>query len=119
MTDVLNPVDIERAIRTCSDRIAASVKVCSERYSAYLTADADYDRAYARAYLAADGPQTEKKHVAELATEKERTARDTTDAAYRYADRQAKALENELRAWQSLGASVRSMYAVAGVGVGR
>ncbi len=119
MTDVLNPTDIETAIRTCSDRIAASVRVCSERYAAYLDADRTYDQAFAHAYLGADGPQTEKKYAAEVATATERQERDKADAAYRYADRQAKALELELRAYQSLGASVRSMYAVAGVGVGR
>lgn len=119
MTDVLNPVDIETAIRTCSDRIAKGVGICSERYKAYLEADADYDQAFAHAYLDADGPAHERKYAAELATATERRTRDEADAAYRYADRKAKALELELRAFQSLGASVRSMYAVAGTGVGR
>jgi hypothetical protein len=93
--------------------------VCSERYAAFLDADRAYDQAFAHAYLDADGAAHERKYVAEVATAGEREARDRTDAAYRYADRQAKALELELRAYQSLGASVRSMYAVAGVGVGR
>lgn len=119
MTDVLNPVDIETAIRTCSDRIAKGVGICSERYKVYLGADAAYDQAFAHAYLDAVGPQQEKKYAAELATKAERAARDEADAAYKYADRKAKALELELRAYQSLGASVRSMYAVAGTGVGR
>lgn len=120
MTDtVLNPVDIEQAIRTCSERIANSVRVCSERYRAFLDADREYDQAFAQAYLNADGPQAEKRYSAELATEVQRKERDRADAAFKYADRQAKALELELRAYQSLGASVRSMYAVAGVGVGR
>ncbi len=120
MSDVvLNPVEIETAIRTCSDRIAASVRVCSERYGAFLDADRGYDQAFAHAYLGADGPAHERKYAAELATSTERKLRDEADAAYKYADRKAKALELELRAYQSLGASVRSMYAVAGVGVGR
>jgi len=46
----------------------------------------------------------------------EREARDVAEAAFKYADRRAKALELELRALQSIGASVRSMYAVAGRG---
>lgn len=118
-TDVLNPVDIEASIRSVSDRIAEGVQVCSQRYRAFLDADRTYDAAYARAYLAADGPAHKARYTAELATQTEREARDVADAAYRYADRQARALENELRALQSVGASVRSMYAVAGVGVGR
>lgn len=115
MTDI-NPVAVENAIRTCSDRIANGVKVCDERYRAFLEMDHAYDLAYAGAYLDAAGPAHAKKYEAELATMAERKARDVADAAYRYADRQARALENELRAWQSVGASIRAMYAVAGVG---
>lgn len=112
----LNPVVIEQAIRTCSDRIASGVKVCDERYRAYLEADHAYDVSFAGAYLDASGPAHAKKYEAELATMAERKARDVADAAYRYADRQARALENELRAWQSVNASVRAMYSVAGTG---
>ncbi len=120
MTDtVLNPVDIETAIRACSNRISNGVKVCSDAYAEFLEADRAFDQAYARAYMAHDGAAHEKKFAAELATGAERERRDAADVAYKYADRLARALENELRAWQSLGASVRSMYAVAGVGVGR
>lgn len=114
--EIVNPVTVERNIRTCSDRITKGVAVCDERYRAFLDADRNYDAAYARAYMNHDGPSHEKRYAAELATQKEREVRDAADAAHRYADRQAKALENELRAWQSVGASVRSMYGVAGRG---
>lgn len=113
---IANPVTVEQNIRTCSERIANGVKVCDERYRKWLEADHAYDVAFARAYLNHDGPAHEKKHVAELETQQERKARDVADAAYRYADRNARALENELRAWQSVGASVRAMYGVAGRG---
>lgn len=116
MSDVLNPVEVEAAIREVATRIGNGVRVCSDAYAAYLTADRDYDRAYARAYLSGDGAAHERKFAAELATTDERQARDVADAAYRYADRTAKALESELRAHQSIGASVRGMYAVAGRG---
>lgn len=112
----LNPVTIEAHIREISNRIAKSAAVCDERYRAFLTADREYDQANARAYMAYDGPQHAKKPAAELATEQERTARDIADASYKYADRLAKALESELRAFQSIGASVRAMYQVAGRG---
>lgn len=115
MTDVLNPVDIERAIRSCSDRIARGVKVCSDTYSAFLTADHEFDQAFAQAYMAHEGAAHEKRYAAELATVAERRKRDEADVAYRYSDRLARALENELRAWQSVNASVRAMYSVAGV----
>lgn len=113
---VINPVDVETNIRSTSERIARGVAVCDQRYRAFLDADRLYDAAYARAYMDHDGPAHERKYGAELATQTQRQARDTADAVYRYADRQAKALEAELRAWQSVGASVRAMYAVAGVG---
>jgi hypothetical protein len=114
--DILNPVTVEQAIRAISNRIANSVKVCSERYEAFATAEHTYDVAYARAYLKAEGPAFTKKYTAELATETERSTLIVADVAYRHADRLAKALTEELRAMQSVGASVRMMYAVAGRG---
>ena len=114
--DVLNPVNIEQRIRGISDRIAKSAAVCNDRYVAFLTADREYDQAFASAYMVHAGPAHEKKYAAELATLPEREARDVTDAAYKYADRLAKALESELRAYQSIGASVRAMFGVAGRG---
>lgn len=116
MTAVLNPVDVEAAIRAVSDRIAKGVSVCDQRYRAYLDAERAYDAAFAKAYMGHDGPAHERKYAAELTTQGEREAKDVADASYRYADRQAKALQDELRALQSVGASIRAMYATAGVG---
>lgn len=116
--DTLNPVTVESRIRDISARIANSASVCNTRYETFLDADRNYDQAFARAYMAHDGPAHEKKYAAELETEAERAARDVADASYRYADRLAKALESELRAYQSIGASVRAMYGVAGRGEG-
>lgn len=113
-----NPVQIEDAIRKCANRIADGVKVCADRYGEYLAADRTYDRAFARAFLAASGSVEARKFQAELKTIEERDMLDVADAAYKHADRQAKALEAELRAWQSVGASVRQMYGVAGRGEG-
>lgn len=117
MTDH-NPVQIEAAIRECANRIGKGVTICANAYSAFLAADHAFDVAEARAYMGHDGPAHEKKHAATLATQEERTARDIADAAYRFADRTARAVESELRAYQSIGASVRQMYGVAGRGEG-
>lgn len=116
--DVLNPVTIEQRIRSISDRIAKSAGVCNERYVAFLAADHACDIAESTAYMAYEGPAHMREHHAELSTIDERLARDVADAAYRYADRLAKALESELRAYQSIGASVRAMFGVAGRGEG-
>jgi hypothetical protein len=116
MTEVANPVTVEAHIRECSEQIAKGVKICDERYRLFLQADHEYDTAYAHAYLNHAGPAHERKYGAELATMKERAARDAADAAYRYADRRSRAFQEELRAWQSVGASVRAMWSVAGTG---
>lgn len=116
MSDVLNPVAIENAIRGVSDRIAKGVTVCSDLHAQFLAAENAYERAHARAYLAHNGAAHERKYGAILATTAEKDALDVADVAYRRADRQARALESELRALQSVGASVRGMYGVAGRG---
>lgn len=115
-TDIITPAQVEEAIRQVANRIANSVKVCDERYRAFLTADRDYEQAYAHAYLDHSGPAHEKRYAAEVSTNQEREVRDVADAAYRYADRLSKALQDELRAYQSVGASVRAQYLVAGRG---
>lgn len=111
-----SPVSVEQSIRDCARHIAKGVGICADAYRAFVDADRMYDRAFAQAYMAHDGAAHEKKYAAELATFAERTARDAADGAYRYADRQARALESELRAWQSVGASIRQAYGVAGRG---
>lgn len=116
MSEVLNPVQIETAIREVANRISDGVKVCADRYTVFLAADRAYEQAFAIAYMTHEGPAHEKKYAAEIATATEREARDVADAAYRYADRLSKALQDELRAYQSVGASVRAMYSVAGRG---
>lgn len=111
-----NPVAVEQAIREVSERISRGVKVCAERYAEFLTADREYDVAFARSYMEAGGAAHERRYIAELATSDRRQVRDVADAAYRYADRRSRALQDELRAWQSVGASTRMMWAVAGRG---
>ena len=112
----LTPVAVENHIRELSNRIAKSASVCNERYKVFLEADRLFDQAYARAFLAHDGPQTEKRYAADLASIEQREARDVADAAYRYADRLSKALSAELMAYQSLNKSVLAQYGAAGVG---
>ena len=118
MTEPLNPGAIETAIREISNRIAKGVTICSNRYATFLDANRLYEQAFARAYMAHEGAAHEKKYAAELATNAEREARDIADVAYKYADRTSRALQDELRAHQSVNASVRTMYAVAGRGEG-
>ena len=111
-----NPVEVERAIRSIANTIAQLVTVCGDTYKTFLTADREYDLAFATHYLRATGPVAEKKYRAEVRTTLQRQVRDDADAAYKLAERRARAAEAELRALQSIGASVRQGYGVAGRG---
>ena len=121
MAPEITPVGIEEQIREVAQRMARGVGICSERYLTYLEASRAYDLAYAHAYLGGHDegeqpPAHERRYRAEIATTEQRGKRDVADAAYRHADRTARALEHELRALQSVGASLRAQYGVAGVG---
>jgi hypothetical protein len=111
MSEVLNPVEVERAIRETANDIARGVRVVSDAEKEARRTRVVYDRAFAQAYLEAEGPAHEKKYRAELATKTERDAMEIADLAFRHAERQARALDGKLRAFQSIGASVRQMYA--------
>lgn len=113
-----NPVQIESAIHEVSNEISNSVTVCGSLYEKFLTADRVYDYETARAYLAASGPVNARKYLAEVQTTRQREDRDMADAAYRLADRRSRALQDKLRAWQSVGASIRAQYGVSGRGEG-
>ncbi len=111
MSDVLNPADIERHIQEISRRIHEGVKVVSAAERDAREQRRIYDLDYARAYQAHDGPAHEKRYAAEEQTTAQRQTADIAEVAFRHAERTARALENELRATQSIGASIRQMYA--------
>lgn len=112
----LNPEDIEQKIRHVADSITRGVHhVTAAHTEAARTAHA-YDLAFARAYMSYDGPAHAKRYAAEVATEGERQARDMAEVAYNHAKRLAAALTEELRAYQSVGASIREVYRNAGRG---
>lgn len=110
VTEVLNPVDVETALREVRHNIARGVRIVSDAEKVKREAQRTYDRAYARAFIAASCAQTEKRYHAELATVEERDALDEAEVAYSYARSRSRALSDELSALQSLGQSVRMMY---------
>lgn len=118
-TEPLNPVAVERRILELSNLIAEGVKQVTNHLRDYRRADAEYDRAKARAQLAAEGKTVADRDAeVELATVDERDARDVAEVAYSHVNRRVKAFEKELDAIRSIGANVRQMYAVAGRGEG-
>ncbi|MGV0868733.1 hypothetical protein [Corynebacterium kalidii] len=114
MDEPLNPVQIESTMRNLITRVSKGIQVTSDRYAEFSEADRLYDQAQARAYLEAEGPVKEREAKVELATAEERERRDVAEVAFRHADRLSKALDLELRAWQSIGSSVRQAYGNAG-----
>lgn len=116
MPEPVNPVEVERRIFDTLNRIAEGINLRSDLYADFLKADADYDRAHALAYVNATGPAHMRGFLAEVQTADERFTRDAADAAYRHAERRAKALEAELSALQSVLKSILASYGAAGVG---
>jgi hypothetical protein len=114
MADVVNPVDVETAIREAVNTISEAVGVVSARLTVWKDAQRIYDLDYATAYLNAPGPAHAKRYEAEIATTDQRHAMDVAEVAYKYADRRAKAAEEALSAWQSILRSVNGMYSAAG-----
>lgn len=113
---VLNPVDVEQKILELTNRIAKGIRVFTTRYDAFLAADRDFDLAFAKVKLKTEGSIEDKKSRATVETINLRLARDVAEVAFKEADKLLKALELELRALQSIGASLREQYRVAGRG---
>lgn len=111
MSDVLNPADLEKHIQEIARRIHEGVKVVTAAERDAREKRRVYDHAFAVAYMQHDGPAHEKKYAAEVSATGLRAAAEDAEVVFRHAERTARALENELRATQSIGASIRSMYA--------
>jgi hypothetical protein len=106
----LNPEQVEAAMYRCSMRIARGVRIVSDAEAKFKELDRAYDKAYAQAFIDYEGPQTEKKFGATLATMAEREARDIAYQAFQYVKRLSEGLENELRTLQSINKSVLAMF---------
>lgn len=105
---------VERAIRECADRLQVGVSESIDRYREYQAAEQAYRQAEAQAFMAHDGPQTEKRMASRLATAELKVVRDRAYAAYKYADESARAVGKELSALQSINGNVRSTYNAGG-----
>lgn len=118
MSEIVTPLAIEQAIRECSNRLAKSIPIRSERLTLKRAAERDYRRAYDRVYLDAEGSVEDRKAQARVLTEELHDAVDVAEIVYKEAEALARAIEKELDALRSVGASIRSTYAVAGRGEG-
>ena len=113
-----NPVSVEKDILDTVNEISQGVITARDAHERKLASERAYKRAYARAFLAHKGPQTEKKIAANIVPEvmEAEDLRDVHDVAYDYAKENNRALSGKLDAMRSVGASVRQAYANAGRG---
>jgi hypothetical protein len=114
--DVHNPVAVEQKIEETKDRIATGVNIVTAREKEMRAKKRDFDNAYALAYKSADCAAHLRRYEADILTMAQRETADDAEIAFKHAERQARALDRELFAWQSILNSVRSMYNAAGVG---
>lgn len=114
----LNPVLVEQQIHELANSIARGIPIVSDAEKASVEARRHLDREIAEATLKATGTVMDRQARVELDTQAAREEYEIAHLAYRHAERTAKSLESRLRAIQSIGASVRSMYGVAGRGEG-
>jgi hypothetical protein len=108
----LTPVQVEAAIQWVLHHLARGVGIVDEAHDAALKTAAAYDRAYAHAFLAYSGPQTEKRHAAEVDEDViiARDDRDVAKLAYEHALRTYRRLEKELSGFQSLNKGMQAAY---------
>lgn len=115
-TRVLNPVEVEQAIRDAANVVAEGVAVVSQRLAVYREAQRTFDQRWAHTYLRVEGPVEERKQrcIVECATEQANL--DVAEVAYKFAERKARAAESTLSAYQTLSRSITAMYGAAGRG---
>jgi hypothetical protein len=111
---VRDPAEGEGLIEDTKDRIAGAVLIIDEAEEAMRAARRAYDHEFARAILAAEGPEYVRKAEATMVAMPEREAADRAEEAFHHAEREARSLEKELFAWQSILNSVRSMWNATG-----
>lgn len=62
-SDVVNPVEVERALQKVRNDINRGVRIVNDAEKVKREAQRTYDRAYAQAFIAASCAQTEKRYT--------------------------------------------------------
>lgn len=110
MSDVLNPVDLEQQILDIKNRCHNGVKIFSQKHGVMLEAETEWEHARSIAFLEHEGPQTEKRHAAEVEAYEKRQALDVARVEFEYTKRKLDVYIAELSALQNLNKGVRAMY---------
>jgi hypothetical protein len=112
--EIRDPVKVEALIEDTKDRIAAAVLIVDEAEAAMKARRRDFDHEFSRAMVTAEGPEYLRKAEATMVAMPEREAADDAEIAFHHAEREARSLDKELFAWQSILNSVRSMWNATG-----
>jgi hypothetical protein len=113
---VMTPMAIEARIRSIAASILKGADIVDGLRTNYTQLKTDYDLAFAKAAIALEGPKYQREWQAEVSTHDLRQQLDVAYTAYRHGADKLRALESELRAYQSVGASIRAAYQTAGRG---
>jgi len=111
---VRDPVKVEALIEDTKDRIAASVVIVDEAEQDMKTCRRVYDHKFASAMRDATGPEYVRKAEATIAAMQAKEEADLAEVAFHHAQREARSLEKELFAWQSILNSVKAMWNATG-----
>lgn len=76
-----------------------------------------FDLAFSRAFVREQGSVDQRKHLAVIATEHERTAAEVADAVVRHLRRKLDAIKTNIDVGRSYGAAVRAEIALGGAGM--
>lgn len=113
---IMTPIAVESRIRSIADSILRGADIVHELRVRHENLKVTYDLAFARASMAAEGPMYARRWRAEEATHELRQQLAVAYTAYRHGADKLDALKSELRAYQSVGASIRAAYKTAGRG---
>lgn len=115
----VRPEEVERFLIDIASQVDRGVDIVAEAEREASEAEREHSEAFAREYLDAKGPQTEKRYKAELATSGLRLRRDVTRLAFAHAQRRLRGLETKLSAYQTVAKSVTAMFGAPSAGRGR
>jgi len=111
---IRDPAVIEGNIEDTKDRIAEAVKTIDDAELDMKAKRRAFDHEFSRVMATTDGPEYFRKAEATMIAMPEREAADLAEIAYHHAEREARSLEKELFAWQSILNSVRAMWNATG-----
>lgn len=104
----LSPVQIVQTLTGIGRALDEKADEVEQLDAAWVTAKGDYRRAYAKAFLTAEGSMDIRRYTAELQTDTEFLAVETAEQVLRAGKESLRVLRDRLEIGRSLGALVRA-----------